>query len=155
MTAAKFIPIDPETEIDSHGIRLLSGASQSKVFIVMKSDKWGFPKMIRKGTEGIYLYSLAEVKSWLADNDLKAMKFTNADRKPGQYSAAIAEDQRNHDIKKLLSGTGNKAPKFSGKGKTITVQLKERDDYTPPDPRLSRFSNSGAEHRISSACGWQ
>jgi len=36
-----------------------------------------------------------------------------------------------------------------GKAKTTVIHLKEHHGYTPPHSQLTRFSNSGADHRIS------
>lgn len=153
MRHTKFAPMDPETEINRPGIMALSGASHSKVIFVSSSDKWGFPQTIRRGTNGELLYPKAAAIEWLKENDLKAMVFLAEDRRPNKDVAKETKMLRGLNAKELT--VGSKKREFSGHGKTITVHVPERHEYQPPDPRITRFSNSGADHRISSACGWQ
>lgn len=143
MRKSQYEPMNPATEIDRLGIKALSGASKPKVMIVTKSDKWGFPKITRRGTEGVFLYDLAEVVAWLSANNLAKMLFSGADRKP-----TINDEPRwlNNEFSRLKIGI--KPKKFTGTGKSKTVRIKGHDDY--PEPRQYwQCGSHNAEHRVS------
>lgn len=146
MSKIKAAPIDWATEIDRPGIAEMAGTGLAKVGFVTLREKWGFPLTHRKGPRQTLLYPLAAVKKWLETNDLKAMTFIAEDRAPVRVLAQAAKGIDNAAVATLKIGI--KPPRFSRHSPAVTVHVPERNDYTPPDSRLTRFSNN-ADHRIS------
>lgn len=146
-------PINPETEVTREDIAKMADCSLCKVGFVTIRKKWGFPEPVRKGPKAILLYCRSAVAAWLETNELKNMVFVAADRAPIGMHKKQEKGINSAEAAKLPIGI--KPSQFKGGGKSLRVHVEARHEYQPPDPRLTRFSNSGAEHRISSACGWQ
>lgn len=142
MSALKTPPMDPETEIDLQGIVTLSGTNKTRVYNITLSTKFRFPKSTRKGPNRTKIFSLAEVSEWLADNDLKSIKFTAEDRFPRKIIKAPDISQEISQLK-----VGIKPADVKSHGKTTRIRTQEFCAEETLNPRLTRFSHSGAEHR--------
>lgn len=140
MSASKFDPMNPATEIDHKGIIKLTGVSETKIINLALTNKNGFPSSTRQGPRGKKLYCLMTVTRWLESNDIKKISrsASECDRKKGINTAEIMQLK-----------IGIKPTRFKGGGKTVTVHLAELNDYEHPHPLLTRFSNSGADHHFN------
>jgi predicted DNA-binding transcriptional regulator AlpA len=140
-------PKDPKTEVTREDIAKLAGCSVSKVLFATMRDKWGFPKIIRKGPKRIQLYPKAEVEQWLKANNLKEMVFVAADRAPLTMQEKTEKALPVELIRQAQIGI--KPKRFEGTGKSVRVHVPARHEYERPHPQFSTFSNSGAEHRLT------
>lgn len=145
MSQAINAPINSETEITREEIAKLAGTSHSKVIFVTARDKWGFPKVIRIGPKGKQLYPRADVEKWLKANILKNMTFVAEDRAP--LKTKVKADKVIDSALVAQLPIGINPSKFQRAGTPTRVHVKENHEYEAPDPRLTRFSNSGVEHR--------
>jgi predicted DNA-binding transcriptional regulator AlpA len=146
MSKSKSAPKNPETEVTKEDIAKMAGCSVFKVGFVTMRDKWCFPKPVRLGPKSKILYSKAEVATWLESNDLKSFVFTAEDRAPVRTHKKEKNEIDSSAAAKLHIGARPK--KFNAFGTSIRVHVPERNDYIPPDPRLSRASNC-ADHRLA------
>jgi len=145
MSKPKYQPINPETEIDRKGIVKLADTSLTRLDIVTKTKKYGFPDALRPGPLGIKIYSLNAVMAWLKENDLKNMKFSAEDRLPKTSVKQIENRTSATQLMRQLT-IGIRPAKFDRTGQTITVHVEERNEIERPHPQLTRFSHSGVEH---------
>jgi hypothetical protein len=145
MTKAIAAPQNPETELNREDIAQLTGASICKVTLITIKDKWGFPKTIRPGPKGKLLFSRSAVEDWLNHNDIKSIIFTADDRAPRKKHKKSETNIHSAGLVELRIGIRPK--KFSRYGKSVCVHVPERDVHSPLNPKLTRFSHSGADHR--------
>lgn len=146
MTKSKAAPPkNPETEVDKEDIALMADTNIFKVGFVTLRDKWGAPKPVRQGPKGKILYSKLEWATWLESNKLKNFVFRAEDRAPIRSCKKEKSGIDSTAVAQLHIGARPK--KFSAFGTSHRVHVPERHEHIAPDPRLTRFSNSGADHR--------